>query len=72
MPKGTAVQSLSFFLLFLSAGNNQVIVSVIFWTIVLPVTHAAIYLFGIIASDPRLHLILHLQLVIGCPAGLTG
>lgn len=61
-----------FFFFFLSAGNNQVIVIVIFWTIVLPVTHAAIYLFGINASDPRLHLILHLQLVVGCPAGLTG
>lgn len=40
---------------FSSAGSNQVIVGVIFWTIVLPVTHAAMYLLDIIASDPRLH-----------------
>lgn len=49
--KGDCGSVFLFFLLFLSAGNNQVIVIVIFWTIVLPVTHAAIYLFGIIASD---------------------
>lgn len=40
-----------------SADGNQVIISVMSWTIVLSITHATIYLFHIIASDPRLYFV---------------
>lgn len=42
---------------FLSAGGNLIIINVISWTFVLYVTHATIYLFHIIASDPRLYFV---------------